>query len=168
MVYVGAFFCCLAVLLVPRDCLIVFLDQDLMIVFFDFFWLLECRALANKMLTTFCFRGQNPQNQKNYRNSQEEGLLGFTLFVKDWTALLEPLVLELSHLVKRHNLFSMWLKNGRPIANGIYSNSELPNGKFPLLPDTFYISDTQPLSPVRSKITCWILFNGQWLHIHVW
>ena len=45
---------------------------------------------------------------------------------------------------------------------------KLPNGKFPLLPDTFYISDTQPLSPVRSKITCWLLFNGQWLHLHVW
>ena len=109
MVYVGAFLCCLAVLLVPRDCLIDFLDQDLMIVFFDFFWLLECRALANKMLTTFCFRGQNPQNKKELFNSQEEeeGLLGFTLFVKDWTALLEPLVLELGHLVKRHKLFSM-------------------------------------------------------------
>ena len=78
-----------------------------MIVFFDFFWLLECRALANKMLTTFCFRGQNPQNQSINSQEEEEGLLGFTLFVKDWTALLEPLVLELGHLVKRNKLFSM-------------------------------------------------------------
>ena len=77
-----------------------------MIVFFDFFWLLECRALANEMLTTICLRGRNPQNQ-TINSQEEEGLLGFTLFVKDWTALLEPLVLELGHLVKRHKLFSM-------------------------------------------------------------
>ena len=55
------------------------------------------------------FQRPKPSKSKELFNSQEEeeGLLGFTLFVKDWTALLEPLVLELGHLVKRNKLFSM-------------------------------------------------------------